>query len=130
MKPTDVKTVNTSDADIVGAFTSPDVNAAVAWNPQLSVMKKLAGTKEVFSSAQIPGEIMDLMVVDSATIKANPNLGKALAGIWYETVALMKRQDAKGKEARAAMAKLSGATPADFDSQLTTTYLYSIPRRP
>jgi NitT/TauT family transport system substrate-binding protein len=26
------------------------------------------------------------------------------------------------------MAKLSGATPADFDSQLTTTYLYSDPK--
>lgn len=128
MKPTDVKTVNTSDADIVGAFNSPDVMAAVAWNPQLSVMKGLAGAKEVFSSAQIPGEIMDLLVVDTATIKANPNLGKALAGIWYETLALMKRQDAQGQAARAAMAKLSGATPADFDRQLTTTYLYADPK--
>jgi NitT/TauT family transport system substrate-binding protein len=128
MKPTDIRTVNTTDADIVGAFASPDANAAVAWNPQLSVMKGQAGTKEVFNSSQIPGEILDLMVVDTATLKANPNLGKALAGIWYETLALMKRQDAKGKEARAAMAKLSGATPADFDGQLRTTYLYSDPK--
>jgi len=128
MKGTDVKTVNTSDADIVGAFGSPDVKAAVAWNPQLSVMKAQPGAKLVFSSADIPGEILDLMVVDTATLKANPNLGKALAGIWYETTALMKRQDAKGKEARAAMAKLAGSTPEAFDSQLTTTYLYSDPK--
>lgn len=124
----DVKTVNTSDADIVGAFASPDVNAAVAWNPQLSVMKAEPGVKEVFSSADIPGEILDLMVVDTATLKANPNLGKALAGIWYETVALMKRQDAQGKEARAAMAKLAGSKPEMFDSQLATTYLYADPK--
>lgn len=128
LKPTDVKTVNTSDADIVGAFGSPDVNAAVAWNPQLSVMKGQAGAKQVFSSAQIPGEILDLTVVDTATLKANPNLGKALVGIWYETMALMQRQDAQGKAARAAMAKLSGATPEVFDSQLATTHLYSDPR--
>jgi NitT/TauT family transport system substrate-binding protein len=128
LKPTDVKTVNTSDADIVGAFSSPDAQAAVAWNPQLSVMKGQAGVKEVFNSSQIPGEILDLMVVDTATLNANPNLGKALAGIWYETVALMQRQDAKGKEARAAMAKLSGATPESFDSQLSTTFLYHDPR--
>ncbi|MDE2403125.1 MAG: putative urea ABC transporter substrate-binding protein [Sphingomonadales bacterium] len=128
LKPTDVKTVNTSDADIVGAFGSPDATAAVAWNPQLSVMKGQPGAKEVFSSAQIPGEILDLLVVDTATLKANPNFGKALAGIWYETVALMQRQDAKGKEARAAMAKLAGATPENFDSQLTTTYLYADPK--
>jgi NitT/TauT family transport system substrate-binding protein len=127
LKLSDVKTVNTSDADIVGAFASPDVTAAVAWNPQLSVMKAEPGVKEVFSSADIPGEILDLLVVDTATLKANPKLGKALAGIWYETVALMKRKDAKGAEARAAMAKLAGATPEMFDNQLTTTYLYSDP---
>lgn len=128
LKPTEVKTINTSDADIVSAFGSPDARAAVAWNPQLSVMKGQAGVTEVFNSSQIPGEILDLMVVDTATLKANPNLGKALAGIWYETVALMQRQDSKGKEARAAMAKLAGTTPESFDSQLSTTYLYTDPK--
>ncbi len=128
LKSTDVPTVNTSDADIVAAFGAADVNAAVAWNPQLSVMKGQAGVSQVFSSADIPGEILDLMVVDTATLKANPNLGKALAGIWYETVALMQQQDAKGKEARAAMAKLSGATPEMFESQLATTFLYADPK--
>ena len=128
LKSTDVPTVNTSDADIVAAFGAPDVSAAVAWNPQLSVMKGQAGVTQVFSSADIPGEILDLMVVDTATLKANPNLGKALAGIWYETVALMQQQDAKGAEARAAMAKLSGATPEMFDSQLKTTFLYADPK--
>lgn len=128
LKSTDVKTVNTSDADIVAAFGAADVNAAVAWNPQLSVMKGEPGVTQVFSSADIPGEILDLMVVDTATLKANPNLGKALAGIWYETVALMQRDDAEGKAARAAMAKLSGATPDMFDSQLKTTFLYADPK--
>lgn len=128
MALSDVKTVNTSDADIVGAFNTPDVTAAVAWNPQLSVMKGTKGAKLVFSSANIPGEILDLMVVDTATLKANPNLGKALAGIWYETTALMQKQDAQGEAARAAMAKLAGTTPEMFDSQLATTYLYSDPK--
>ena len=128
LKSTDVKTVNTSDADIVAAFGAADVNAAVAWNPQLSVMKGEPGVAQVFSSADIPGEILDLMVVDTGTLKANPNMGKALAGIWYETVALMQRDDAEGKAARAAMAKLSGATPEMFDSQLATTFLYADPK--
>jgi len=124
----DVKTVNTSDADIVGAFSSPDAQAAVAWNPQLSVMRGQQGVNQVFSSAQVPGEILDLLTVDTATLKANPALGKALAGIWYETMALMKRQDAQGKAARAAMAKLAGTTPEVFDNQLKTTFLYDDPK--
>lgn len=128
LKLTDIKTVNTSDADIVGAFTAPEVTAAVAWNPQLTTMKATPGAKQVFSSADIPGEILDLLVVDTATLKANPDLGKALAGIWYETMALMQRQDAEGVAARAAMAKLAGATPEEFESQLATTFLYSDPK--
>lgn len=125
---TDVSTVNTSDADIAGAFSSPDVTAAVAWNPQLSTMKQAAGAKLLFSSANIPGEILDLLVVDTATLEANPNLGKALAGIWYETTALMQRQDKEGKAARAAMAALAGTTPEMFEGQLATTFLYADPQ--
>jgi NitT/TauT family transport system substrate-binding protein len=128
MKLSDVKTVNTADADIVGAFATPEVTAAVTWNPQLSTMKETPGAKQVFSSAQIPGEILDLLCVDTATLKANPNLGKALAGIWYETTALMQRQDAEGKAARAAMAKLAGSKPDLFDDQLATTHLYADPK--
>jgi len=129
LKMTDVRTVNTADADIAGAFTSPDVTAAVAWNPQLLTMKQVKGANEVFSSADIPGEILDLLVVDTATLKANPNLGKALAGIWYETVALMMQQDEKGAEARAAMARLAGTTPELFEQQLATTFLYAEPQQ-
>lgn len=124
----DVKTINTSDADIVGAFSAPQANAAVTWNPQLSVMKTQPGAKAVFTSADIPGEILDLLVVDTKVLKANPALGKALTGIWYETVALLKDQSAKGKAARAAMAKLAGSTPEQFDSQLATTFLYDQPQ--
>lgn len=128
LKLADVKTVNTSDADIAAAFASPQVTAAVAWNPQVTTMKGVPGTKAVFSSADIPGEILDLMVVDTATLKANPNLGKALAGIWFETMALMARKDAEGAAARAAMAKLAGTTPEAFEGQLATTFLYTDPK--
>jgi NitT/TauT family transport system substrate-binding protein len=128
MKLTDVKTVNTSDADIAAAFSSPQVTAAVAWNPQVTTMKGVAGTSAVFTSADIPGEILDLMVVDTATLKANPDLGKALAGIWYETMTLMAQQDAEGAAARAAMAKLAGTTPEAFEGQLATTFLYADPK--
>lgn len=124
LKMADVSTVNTSDADIAGAFSSPDITAAVAWNPQLATMKETDGADLVFSSADIPGEIVDLLVVDTATLEANPDLGKALAGIWYETIALILQDDEAGAEARAAMAALAGTTPDVFDGQLATTYLY------
>lgn len=83
----DVKVVNTSDADIVSAFGTSGVRAAVAWNPQLSVIKKTPQTSEVFSSSQVPGELIDMMVVNTQTLKDNPALGKALTGAWFEMMA-------------------------------------------
>nr|WP_315382241.1 putative urea ABC transporter substrate-binding protein [uncultured Sphingomonas sp.] len=124
----DVKTVNTSDADIVGAFANPAATAVVTWNPQLTEVAKLPGATKVFDSSQVPAEILDLLAVDTATLKANPNLGKALAGIWYETMQLMQKKDAAGAAARAAMAKLAGTTPQSFDAQLSTTHLYATPQ--
>lgn len=124
LKLTDIKTVNTSDADIVGAFASPDVTAVATWNPQLSELRQAPGATEVFDSSKIPGEILDVLTVSTATLAANPDLGKALVGIWYEVMAVMAAGNAKTKEAIAIMAADAGTTPADFEGQLKTTYLF------
>ena len=123
----DITVVNTGDADIVAAAAAPGVDAIVTWNPQLAEVKALPGATLVFDSADIPGEIIDLMVVNSATLAANPALGKALTGAWYETLALMAAQDAAGKAAREAMAKASGTDLAGFASQLATTQMFYLP---
>lgn len=120
----DVTVVNTSDADIVSAFSTPDVEAAVAWNPQLSVIKSTPQATEVFSSAAVPGELIDMMVVNTATLKDNPALGKALTGAWYEMMGLMKAQDAKALN---AMAAASGTDLAGYQAQLKTTHLFYTP---
>ena len=125
LKLADLKTVNTSDADMVSAFTTPQVTTVVTWNPQLAEVKK-SGT-EVFSSAKIPNEIQDLMGVSTATLKANPALGKALVGAWFETLALMQKGGPAGDAAIAEMAKLSGTDLANYKSQLSTTALYYKP---
>ena len=123
----DIKTVNTSDADIVGAFKSADATAVVTWNPQLLEVKKEPGATLVFDSSKIPGEIQDLLVVNTTTLKDNPDFGKALVGIWYETITLLKDSSAKGRTAREGMAKLSGTDLAGFDEQLKTTFVYDKP---
>jgi NitT/TauT family transport system substrate-binding protein len=128
LKMSDVKLVNTSDADIVAAFSAPSTTAVAAWNPQLTEIKKAPGAKEVFNSSQIPGEIQDMLVISTDIAKQNPNVAKALAGIWYETMALMRKDDAQGKAALEAMAKLSGTDLPTYQSQLKTTYLYYDPK--
>jgi NitT/TauT family transport system substrate-binding protein len=127
LKERDIKVVNTSDADIVGAFNAKDSTAVVTWKPQLAEVTKMPNTTLAFDSSKIPGEILDLMVVNSATLKANPNLGKALVGAWYETLKVMFGTDAKAAAALAHMAKASGTDVPDFKSQLATTRMYATP---
>lgn len=120
----DIEVVNTSDADIVAAFASPEVTAVVTWNPQLSEVKAMPDATVVFDSSDIPGEIIDLMVVNSDTLKAHPAFGKALVGAWYETMAIMSRDDAAGRAARAYMGKASGTDRAGYEAQLASTKMF------
>jgi NitT/TauT family transport system substrate-binding protein len=127
LRETDVTLVNTSDADIVGAFATSDVQAVVTWNPQVSEILNRPDAVNVFDSSRIPGEILDLLVVNTKTLADNPKLGLALAGAWYEVLGLMGEGDAVAKSARAQMAHESGASPANFDHQLLTTHLFADP---
>lgn len=124
----DIKVVNTSDADIVAAFKSPESTAAVTWNPMLQELQAEPGATLVYDSSKIPGEIQDLLVVNTAVLMDNPDFAKALVGIWYETIALMQDASDKGKAAREAMAKASGTNLAGFDSQLKTTRMFYTPK--
>ena len=123
----DIKVVNTSDADIVAAYATPAVTAVVTWNPQLTTVKSMPNSSLVFDSSSIPGEIIDMMMVNTKTLKENPALGKALAGAWYETMSVMAKSDAAGKSALEFMAKASATDLAGFEGQLKTTKMFYKP---
>ncbi|MEM7022952.1 MAG: putative urea ABC transporter substrate-binding protein [Pseudomonadota bacterium] len=121
----DVTLINTSDADMVAAFTGSDeVTTVVTWNPLLSEIEAQPGASKIFDSSQIPGEIIDMMVVNTEVLEANPNFGKALVGAWYETMGLMLGDSTTAIEARTYMAEQSGTDLAGYDSQLATTKMF------
>lgn len=119
----DVKVVNTSDADMASAFATPDVTAVVTWKPIVSTILESKDAKLVYDSSKTPGEIIDLMVANTAVLKDNPSFGKALAGIWYDTMKAL----ADDKAAKEHMAKASGTDVPGFDDQLKTTKLFATP---
>lgn len=120
----DITVVNTSDADIVGAFASRDVTAVVTWNPQLGEIRARNDASVVFDSSEIPGEIMDLLLVNTETLQANPALGKALAGAWYEIMDTMRADTDAGRAARAAMGEAGGTDLAGYEAQLASTRMF------
>lgn len=127
MTERDVTVVNTADPDMVGAFQTPDVTAMVTWNPMVQEIVGLPGATIVFDSAMIPGEIIDLMVANTQVLADNPDFGRALAGIWYETVGIMASDTPGGAAARAAMGAASGTDQAGFEAQLAATKLFADP---
>jgi NitT/TauT family transport system substrate-binding protein len=128
-----VKLVNTSDSDIATAFigdTSQD--AVVTWKPMVSQIAKQKGVKTIFNSSQIPGEIMDLMVVRTDILDRKDGSGqrfaKALAGAWYETTKLMSGKGPETDKVLKDIAAGSEDTLESYKEQLSTTNLFYAPQ--
>ena len=119
----DLTVVNTSDADIVAAFTTDDVETVVTWNPLLAEVQDMPDATPLFDSSQIPGEIIDMLVVNTEALE-DPRLGKALAGAWYETMAIMSGSDAAARAAKTAMAEASGTDLMGYEAQLAATEMF------
>lgn len=119
----DLTVVNTSDADMVAAYSSNDVTAVATWNPLVNEILNIPGSTKVFDSSQIPGEIIDTLMVKTEVLEASPELGKALTGAWYEIMAAMESDP----EVRAHMGAASGTDLAGYDSQLATTQMFYSP---
>ncbi|WP_447529099.1 putative urea ABC transporter substrate-binding protein [Vreelandella sp. TE19] len=120
----DIETVNTADADIVGVFASDTTEAVAAWNPQLGTIKEMPDANVVYTSAEIPNEILDLMVVNTQTLADYPALGHALVGAWYEIMEIIEDGD---EQALGIMADAAGTDIEGYREQLAATYLYTDP---
>jgi NitT/TauT family transport system substrate-binding protein len=118
-----VTLVNTSDSDIATAFISnPSQEAVVTWKPMVSQIAKTKGVTKIFDSSQIPGEILDLLVVRTDILKRpeGQKFAKAITGAWYEVMGQMKQD-----KVLSAIASNSQDTLASYKEQLSTTHLFS-----
>lgn len=113
--------INTSDADMIAAYATDEVQAVVTWNPLVSTILEEPGATKLYDSSDIPGEIIDIMWVNTETLEANPAFGKALTGAWYELMSLMEGGD---EAALTAMAEASGTDLAGYKAQLASTEMF------
>ena len=111
----------------VAAFKTDEVEAVVTWNPLLSEIAAEPGAKVLYTSGDIPGEIIDMLVVNTETLADNPDFGKALVGAWYELMAIMSSDSEDSTAARTAMAEASGTDLAGYKAQLDSTEMFYAP---
>ena len=128
LQESDVTLVNTSDSDIAPAFiANKRQKAVVTWNPLVMQILQEPGVSKVFDSSQIPGEILDCMVVRTDVLNKNPELGKALTGAWYEVMGVMSQRGARANEAMSIMAESAGCSLTEYKMQLKTTAMFYKP---
>lgn len=117
----DVKIINTSDSDIGSIFFDSSAEAVATWKPQLSeILTQFPDSTLVFDSSDIAGEIVDQLIVHTALLKKEPNLGKAIIGAWYETIAMLEPSHPKHNEIMAYMSNALNTDQANLKSQLST----------
>lgn len=123
MTERDITVVNTGDADMVAAYSTPGVTAVTTWNPLVNEILAIPNSNKVFDSSQIPGEIIDALVVNTKTLNEYPELGKALAGAWYEILAAVR----DNPETREQLGVASGTDQAGYEAQLAATEMFFEP---
>jgi NitT/TauT family transport system substrate-binding protein len=128
-----VKYVNTSDSDIAAAFlTDASKPVVVTWKPLVSQIVKAKDVKVVFNSSQIPGEILDLLVVRTEVLNRPDGSGqkfaKAIAGAWYEVMGEMTAQGPAGDKVLTGIAEASQDSLASYKEQLATTHMFYTPQ--
>ncbi len=125
MKESEVQIINTSDSDIGPVFLSDkSKKAVITWNPIVMQIEQAPGIGKIFTSSDIPGEIIDMMVVSTDVIKKSPELGKALTGAWYEIMAIMSKRGTESDKALGEMAKAAGCSLTEYKAQLKTTAMF------
>jgi len=126
MTQNDVTLVNSKTNETPQVLASGQVDAIGAWQPNAGLaMKALPGSRPVYTSAQSPGLIYDVLVVNPASVAAHRADYIKLIKVWDRLVSYIndpKTQD----DAVQIMAARVGLTPAKYQLLLAGTHLVSI----
>ena len=107
MQPGDVQIVHLESNEHAAAFEQGRVDAAVTFDPFRSQMLR-AGATTLFDSTQIPGEIVDLLVVRDSVLKKNPGSVHALLSGWFQAIDYLGRDQQDAARRMSVRQQVSG----------------------
>lgn len=121
MTESDVELVNVPTNETPQVLASGDVDAIVAWQPSSGqALSLVPGSKAIYTSADEPGLIYDLLAVSPQSLAARRDDWKKVIDVWYRAVAYLK--DPKTTDdAVKIMAARVGLTPAQYKPFLKGT---------
>jgi NitT/TauT family transport system substrate-binding protein len=110
----DVSVVPTIVAEHERAYLSGRIDAVVTFEPVRTYLKT-AGMHELFSSREIPGEIIDVLIVERDCAERFPREVASLHSAWHRALEYLRANPKDATERMAPRAKLS---PAEFRNTL------------
>ncbi len=126
LKDSDVVLVNGKTNEMPQILAGQDIAAVGAWQPIAGeALKAVPGAKAIYTSADEPGLIYDVLAVTPASAKARRADWLKLVGVWDKVVAYIK-DPATQADAVKIMAARSGVKPEDYLPFLKGTYLVSL----
>ncbi|MDA1193526.1 MAG: ABC transporter substrate-binding protein [Candidatus Poribacteria bacterium] len=85
MKESDITVVNMATHETPQAIMSGGVDAIVAWQPHSGiVLRDVAGSKAVFTSANVPGLIYDMLCVSPESLRSNRADWVKVIKVWFK----------------------------------------------
>lgn len=106
----DVVVVPQEPLGAVRAFLARRVDAVVAAEPFLSLAAARRQSHILFSSAETPGLISDVMAFRGEYVSAHPEKVTAFLQAWFELIDYLEKGEAERAEAMATVAIASGVT--------------------
>lgn len=124
LQESDVTVKNMPGDEAGAAFIAGSAEVAVTWNPFLYQAEDSKKGKILFSSREIDGSIVDLLVFRRQVLKDRPEDAKAILRAWFDAMKRFTTPRTR-PEAVAIMAKGAGTKPRDFERMLKGTHLYT-----
>jgi NitT/TauT family transport system substrate-binding protein len=126
LSESDVELVNVPTDQTPQTLASGDVSAIVAWQPNSGqALQAVAGSKAVYSSADEPGLIYDVLAVSPESLAERREDWVKVLKAWYKAVDFIK-DPATRDEAIAIMAARVELSPEEYAPFLEGTYLLSL----
>jgi NitT/TauT family transport system substrate-binding protein len=126
MSQSDVTLVNSKTNETPQVLASGEVDAIGAWQPNSGMaMKTLPGSHPVYTSAQAPGLIYDVLIVSPASFAAHRAEYQKLVKVWGRVVTYINDPQTRD-DAVKIMAARVGLTPVQYTPLLEGTHLIGI----
>ena len=126
MTEADVELINVPTNETPQVLASGEVDAIVAWQPSSGqALKLVPGSKAIYTSADEPGLIYDLLSVSPESLAARRDDWKKVIKVWYRAVDYLK-DPATMDDAVKIMAARVGLDPVEYKSFISGTNILTL----